>query len=204
MHYTNGAPVGEIESYRELRDDTNRIELLADEVNGDDTYGVALRYYAENLNSTEFGFYYQNYTSRIPYIGYRAGTPAIGIGTTGGTASQVTLGLQGTAACDRNTFGLGINPHAAAMTSDVMAGITIGDAGDDILDTYGAWGALKAAAALSFTRQSALNDARTTGRRCCNWYSDCVLGLSLKLLLRRRDFGKLYGHYFCYPGRPSC
>ena len=51
LHYTNGAPVGEIESYRELRDDTNRIELLADEVNGDDTYGVALRYYAENLNS---------------------------------------------------------------------------------------------------------------------------------------------------------
>ena len=161
LHYANGAPVGEIESYRELRDDTNRIELLADEVNGDDTYGVALRYYAENLNSTEFGFYYQNYTSRIPYIGYRAGTPAIGIGTTGGTASQVTLGLQGTAACDRNTFGLAINPHAAAMTSDVMAGITIGDAGDDILDTYGAWGALKAAAASEFTRQSALTMNRT-------------------------------------------
>ena len=33
-----------------------------------DSVGIALRWYAENLNSTEFGFYYQDYASRIPYV----------------------------------------------------------------------------------------------------------------------------------------
>jgi len=31
-------------------------------------YGVALRWFAENLNATEFGFYYLNYHSRLPLI----------------------------------------------------------------------------------------------------------------------------------------
>lgn len=30
-------------------------------------WGVALRWYSEDLNSTEFGFYYVNYHSRLPY-----------------------------------------------------------------------------------------------------------------------------------------
>ncbi len=34
----------------------------------DGQYGVALRYFAENLNSTEFGFYYLRYHSRLPLI----------------------------------------------------------------------------------------------------------------------------------------
>ena len=32
-------------------------------------FGVAFRYFAENLGSTEFGVYYMNYHSRIPYLG---------------------------------------------------------------------------------------------------------------------------------------
>ena len=31
-------------------------------------FGVAMRYFAENLNSTEFGFYYLRYHSRLPLI----------------------------------------------------------------------------------------------------------------------------------------
>ena len=50
-----------------------------------DSVGVALRWYAENLNSTEFGFYYQDYASRIPYVsisapGTTAGVSAVGAG----------------------------------------------------------------------------------------------------------------------------
>ncbi len=35
-------------------------------------YGAALRYYAENLGGTEFGFYYLNYHSRLPLISGRS------------------------------------------------------------------------------------------------------------------------------------
>lgn len=34
----------------------------------DGQFGVALRYYAEDLNDTEFGFYYMNYHSRLPLL----------------------------------------------------------------------------------------------------------------------------------------
>src|SRR5205085_2623314 len=37
-------------------------------------YGLAMRYYAENLNNgTELGFYAANYHSRLPYFSTRAG-----------------------------------------------------------------------------------------------------------------------------------
>ena len=39
-------------------------------------FGLALRYYSEELNDTEFGFYVVNYHSRLPYVSGRYGTPA--------------------------------------------------------------------------------------------------------------------------------
>ena len=41
------------------------------DIEPDDTgqYGVALRYFAEKLAGSEFGLYYMNYHSRIPYLG---------------------------------------------------------------------------------------------------------------------------------------
>ena len=36
-------------------------------------WGVALRYLAENVNNTEFGFYFVNYHSRLPVVGVHAG-----------------------------------------------------------------------------------------------------------------------------------
>jgi len=46
-------------------------------------YGIALRYYAEQLNNTEFGLYYLNYHSRLPLIsGYALGQPGVGLGPT--------------------------------------------------------------------------------------------------------------------------
>ena len=37
-------------------------------------WGAALRYFAEGLNSTDFGFYYMNYHSRLPVVSGHTGT----------------------------------------------------------------------------------------------------------------------------------
>ena len=39
-------------------------------------WGIAVRYLAEALNDTEFGFYYMNYHSRLPVVGAHTGTAA--------------------------------------------------------------------------------------------------------------------------------
>jgi hypothetical protein len=44
-----------------------------------DNYGIALKYYSEELNSTEFGLYYQRYQSRIPYVSIFAKGPSTGM-----------------------------------------------------------------------------------------------------------------------------
>ncbi len=41
-------------------------------------YGVALRWYAEQLNNTEFGFYFINYHSRLPLINAISAVPTLG------------------------------------------------------------------------------------------------------------------------------
>ena len=62
-----------------------------------ENYGLALRWYAENLNSTEFGFYYQNYTSRIPYYSTMGKAPSARLNTTAPNDSTTNRGasLQG-------------------------------------------------------------------------------------------------------------
>ena len=57
-----------------------------------DSVGIALRWYAENLNSTEFGFYYQDYQSRIPYVSIFAKGPSTGLGTIGPGATHLDRG----------------------------------------------------------------------------------------------------------------
>jgi hypothetical protein len=44
-----------------------------EEVSDDGQFGVAFKYYAESLNATEFGLYYMNYHSRLPYASAEAG-----------------------------------------------------------------------------------------------------------------------------------
>lgn len=48
----------------------------------DGQYGIALRYLAEDLNNTEFGFYYLNYHDKLPYFdwskAFTEGTYALG------------------------------------------------------------------------------------------------------------------------------
>jgi hypothetical protein len=54
-------------------------------------YGAAFRYLASELNNTEFGFYYLNYHSRIPFLSGTKGTVTSGLtGTPLGTAAGQT------------------------------------------------------------------------------------------------------------------
>jgi hypothetical protein len=54
-------------------------------------YGMAFRYLANELNNTEFGFYYLNYHSRIPFLSGTKGTVTSGLtGTPLGTAAGQT------------------------------------------------------------------------------------------------------------------
>lgn len=53
------------------------------EARDDGQYGLAFRYFAPELNNTEFGFYHANYHSRTPFVsGYRGGI------TSGGSISN--------------------------------------------------------------------------------------------------------------------
>jgi len=54
-------------------------------------WGLALRYLAEELNNTEFGFYYMNYHSRLPLVSAHTGT------ATDAGAGLVTAGTIGAA-----------------------------------------------------------------------------------------------------------
>ena len=44
-----------------------------------DEFGVALRFFAEELNNTEFGLYYIKYHSRLPVVNAISATPALGL-----------------------------------------------------------------------------------------------------------------------------
>lgn len=62
-------PIGENEEVRMRNGDLNHIRRLADQDASDDgQFGVALRYYADWFNSTEFGFYFTNTHSRLPFV----------------------------------------------------------------------------------------------------------------------------------------
>jgi len=102
--------------------DTNTVSRLSDDEASDEaSFGVALRWYAEELNSTEFGFYYQHYNSRIPYVNTVARAPIFGPSTRAPTDSS-TLRVAPLLGC---LGALGANLGAAA-TGDVTQAQAIG------------------------------------------------------------------------------
>lgn len=90
----------------------------------DDSYGLAVRWYAENLNSTEFGFYYQSYRSRIPYASVITTGPELGYSTVAPTASQTTRTVNATGCA-----GL-LGGYAASSITGSAAILTAGSALD--------------------------------------------------------------------------
>ena len=103
VNYTTG----QAEQERFAIDPTDGIDRLADD-DGDDAMGLALRWYAENLNSTEFGFYYQKMDSRLPYVSYVSNPTQVKATIAGQNASQVTRGA-------------GITGCFAAISGDITA-----------------------------------------------------------------------------------
>ena len=84
--------VGSAEAERWAAGDTNYISGREDE-DGDEAFGLALRWYAENLNSTEFAFYYQKGDSRLPYITYETGKTDVKAYSTSSKSSTVGRGV---------------------------------------------------------------------------------------------------------------
>lgn len=56
------------------------------EAEASDQYGLRLNYYSDDIGA-EFGFYYMNYHSRLPFISFRANSPRVTISTTSPTSS---------------------------------------------------------------------------------------------------------------------
>lgn len=84
-------------------------------------WGLSSRYFAENLNDTEFGFYYLNYHSRLPLISANSGTNA-GLATAGAAGGAIATG---------NTAA-GLAPHLGTNTAAAVQGI----AGAVIIDRF--------------------------------------------------------------------
>lgn len=76
-------PVGQGEFIKNTFGDQNVTTRLSfnNEASADGQFGLRLNYYSEELGGTEFGFYYMNYHSRLPFVSYRAGSPVVGIST---------------------------------------------------------------------------------------------------------------------------
>ena len=96
---------GSAEKERLASDPGASIKAYAN-VDGDESMGLALRWYAENLNSTEFGVYYQKTDSRLPYISFR---------TKAGTAGASIVGRH----ADQVGRGVGISGCAAAVNGQI-------------------------------------------------------------------------------------
>jgi hypothetical protein len=97
MDVRRGWTRGLTETERWRSGDTNIVRGLANE-EGDKAAGLAVRWYSEALNSTEFAFYYQKADSRLPYISYRTGKMGITASSIGPRSSEIGRGA-GIAGC---------------------------------------------------------------------------------------------------------
>lgn len=101
-----------------------------------DNMGLALRWYAENLNSTEFGFYYQKYKSRLPYVSYWTDTPGMGFETMGRTTDLASR-LLGVGGCGKANLAIQGASGGAFGAEDLAAGTDTSLASLDVNDPYG-------------------------------------------------------------------
>lgn len=93
-------------------------------------WGVALRYYSEELNSTEFGFYYMNYHSRLPIAQVRStGVAQIVTSVTDSQGTATTFGTSVGCFGGGNT-GVGAFPAGVGL-------MTSGDFADPALRVGG-------------------------------------------------------------------
>jgi len=103
------------------RDDTIQAE-------DDGQFGVSARYYADWLGGTEFGAYFQNYHSRLPFISEVVqGAPELGLSVTGDSAAATSGGIGGRqllpAGCGYTAAIAGNTAAANATAAGTLAAI---------------------------------------------------------------------------------
>lgn len=89
----------------------------------DGQWGAALRYYAEWLNDTAFGFYYINYHSRLPYGSFRATTYGVDLQSTVGDPNVAAL----LTAIDNATASLPIPGRLSLATAEIAGALLVAD-----------------------------------------------------------------------------
>jgi len=78
VDYNARIPNGLNEAVRfQLGDLNSQVRAQDKEASDTGQYGAALRWYSEDLNSTEFGFYFMNYHSRLPIARITATAPTV-------------------------------------------------------------------------------------------------------------------------------
>jgi Protein of unknown function (DUF1302) len=136
-------------------------------------FGLSAKWYAESLGGTEFGFYYQNYASRLPFASEDINsTGEIGISVTSNSTQLSALSNRGLlpAGCgfDATTTTPTIAGDQAQASAATLAFLTggasvttvVGDP-DDVLNATNKANALAAApgSTLSFTGADTVEDA---------------------------------------------
>jgi hypothetical protein len=95
----------------------------------DDQYGIKLSVFAEELNGTEFGFYFQNYHSRLPFVSVNAVADRNGLADLGyfvnGTSFNITNVAGSLQSRQLNNAGCGLTNPALIGTIGGAAGATI-------------------------------------------------------------------------------
>jgi hypothetical protein len=125
------------EEQRWAYDDPYLIKRIQDdEPNDFDNYGLAVRWYSEALNSTEFAFYYQNYASRIPRFGINSLAPRAGASTLGGVTTDATNRGTSLSGCGLAAVGLDAT-KSPGFTWATAPGNDISFVLDDVNDPTG-------------------------------------------------------------------
>ena len=87
-------------------------------------WGLAVRYLAEALNNTEFGFYYMNHHSRLPVVGAHTGTAA---DAGAGLLTAGTIGAAGPTAVRELVMGAVARALAAARCPSPQHSLECGE-----------------------------------------------------------------------------
>ena len=103
----------------------------------DGQFGVSARYYAEWLGGTEFGAYYQNYHSRLPFLSEIVeGAPNLGISVTGDSAAATSGGIGARqllpAGCGLTAAAVGSPATANAQIAGTLAAVNAAGFGGDL------------------------------------------------------------------------
>ncbi len=126
IDYRDDIPIGINEQVRLANGDRTAIGRGVDrEAKDTGQYGAALRWYSEDLNSTEFGFYFMNYHSRLPIVSQRTLAPIVGITTTGASSTALTRQLA-SAGC-LGAFGPASGALSAANPTGEFATVLFGN-----------------------------------------------------------------------------